>query len=353
MEKVFPSSLHSVLQYTIAGNSVGQLTTAILVFLALLLGVKIFQVLILKKLKLYTEKTTTTLDDTFVKILWGISNLFYILFALFLTTELYLQLNAPVEQGIRIAFIIVAAYEGLKVTQAIIFYGLSRSAVGQNKTSLQGIKLVAKIILWSVGILLVLDNLGVNISALAASLGIGGIAIALAAQNILGDLFSSFSIYFDKPFQVGDYVVLGAHEGTVKKIGLKTTRLESLSGEELVISNAELTSTRIQNYKRMRRRRMELLFGVTYQTKPEKLEQIPKIVESITNNTETCSFDRAHFRAFGASSLDFQCIYYVESSDKKESMDVQEKVNLALLRAFEEAGIEMAYPTQTLYVKKD
>ena len=336
----------------ILSQSVEQWTIALGVFLGILIIVKVFRRVVLHRFELYAEKTPNKWDDELAKMVRHISKVFYVLLALFLTVEFYLSLDPSVESVVRAAFIVSMGYEALMVTQAIMFYGLANSKLGNNKTSLQGVKMVANIALWAVGILIVFDNLGFDVSALAASMGIGGIAIALAAQNILGDLFSSFTIYFDKPFQVGDYIVLGAHEGTVKKIGLKTTRLESLSGEELIVSNTELTSTRINNYKKMKRRRMVLLFGVTYDTKPEKLESIPVLVEKIIGEVKDATFDRAHFKTFGSSSLDFECIYYMENGSKLESMRAQQEINFALLRSFSEQGIEMAFPTQTVYIKK-
>lgn len=351
MEKFFPLWLVDVLQVSIFNQTLNQWALAVGVFLGILVVVKLFRRFILKRFEIYAKHTPNKWDDALAKIVRHISKLFYVLLALYLTTEFYLDLLPAIEKLVRALFIISLAYELIKISQSVIYYGLGNSKIGRNKTSLQGAKLVANIALWAIGILMVLDNLGFDVSALAASLGIGGIAIALAAQNILGDLFSSFSIYFDKPFQVGDFVVLDLHEGTVKRIGLKTTRIEALSGEEIVVSNAELTSSRIRNYKKMKRRRMESLFGVVYGTAPEKLEMIPEIFKQIVEEISDCTFDRAHFRSFGASSLDFQCIYFIEDGDKKKSMDIQQKVNLGLCREFAREGIEMAFPTQTVYVK--
>lgn len=353
MEKNFPQWLQELLTKVVLDHTVEQWVIAAAVFLGVLIIVKLFRRVVLRRFEIYAEKTTNQWDDALAKVVRHVSKVFYILLALFITVEFYLHLAPSAEKLVKAAFIVSLAYEILMIGQSIIYYGLANSKLGQNKTSLQGVKMVANIALWAIGILVVFDNLGFDVSTLAASLGIGGIAIALAAQNILGDLFSSFTIYFDKPFQVGDYIVLGTHEGTVKKIGLKTTRLEALSGEELIVSNAELTSTRIQNYKKMHRRRMVLNFGVTYDTKPENLESIPKLVETIIDEVKDATFNRAHFKTFGSSSLDFECIYTMENGKKSDSMRAQQEINLALFRAFAEQGIDMAFPTQTVYVKKD
>ncbi len=353
MENLLPSWFDSVWSMVIMAHSVQQWTIAAGVFLGVLLVVKLFRRIVLHKFEVYAEKSAASWDNEVAKTLRHISKVFYILLAFFITVEFYLTLAPSFEQLVKAAFIVSFAYEVLLVVQAVMYYSLANSKLGKNKTSLQGVKMVSNIVLWAIAALMVMDNLGFDVTTLTASLGIGGIAIALAAQSILGDLFSSFTIFFDKPFQVGDYIVLGTDEGTVKKIGLKTTRLESLSGEELVISNTELTSTRINNYKKMKRRRMALFFGVTYDTKPEKLEAIPALLESIIGKVKDVTFDRCHFKTFGASSLDFECIYHIENGSKADSMDKQQTINFNLFRAFADQGIDMAFPTQTVYVKKD
>jgi small-conductance mechanosensitive channel len=200
--------------------------------------------------------------------------------------------------------------------------------------------------------MLVLSNLDINISSLVASLGIGGIAVALALQNVLGDMFSSFSIYADKPFRVGDFIVIGKDQGTVEKIGMKTTRIRTLQGEELVVSNKELTSTRVQNFKKMKRRRVLFQLGVVYGTKPEQLESISKIIKEIVDKIDGVDYDRCHFSTYGDFSLNFEVVFYVNSSDYADYMNKKEKANLAIYKRFAEEKIEFAYPTQTIFVNK-
>jgi small-conductance mechanosensitive channel len=199
--------------------------------------------------------------------------------------------------------------------------------------------------------LLILDNLGVNITGLVAGLGIGGIAVALAVQNILGDLFASLSIVLDKPFMIGDYVVVDTLSGTVEHIGLKTTRIRSLSGEQLIFSNNDLLKSRIRNYKRMEERRIVFGFGVIYQTPVEKLIRIKKQVAEIIEKQEHARLDRVHFKEYGDSSLNFEVVYFVDDPAYALYMDIQENINLELFRRFTEEGIEFAYPTRTLYVQ--
>ena len=197
-----------------------------------------------------------------------------------------------------------------------------------------------------------LSNLGINVTSLVAGLGVGGIAIAFALQNILNDLFSSFAIYFDKPFVVGDFIKIGEHAGTVEKVGIKTTRIRSTTGEELIISNRELTSARVQNFKRLNERRSIFTIGVVYETTAEKLRRIPSIIQTIIESQSLNRFDRVHFKTFGDFSLNFEVSYYVQTTDYKKFMDTQEIVNLKIVEAFEKEGISMAYPTQTIYLEK-
>ena len=223
-------------------------------------------------------------------------------------------------------------------------------------TSMQAVGLVSKIVVWSVIALMLLDNLGIDVTALVAGLGIGGIAIGLALQNILGDLFASLSIVLDKPFVIGDTLTVGTDSGTVEHIGLKSTRLRSLSGEQIVFSNGDLLSARVRNFERMTERRVVLGFGVTYDTDPETLAAIPDLargaVETVGADEDGAPlrFDRAHFKALAASSLDFEVVYHVLDPDYGRYMDAQQAINLALVRAFRDRDIEFAFPTQTVHV---
>ena len=218
------------------------------------------------------------------------------------------------------------------------------------RTEAKMVELGVRLVLWTVLALVALDNLGVNITALVAGLGVGGVAIALATQNILGDLFSSVSIVLDKPFLAGDFIVVGDFMGTVEQIGIKTTRMRSLGGEQIVMSNADLLQSRVRNYKRMTERRVLFRLGVVYQTSPEKLEAIPALLRQIVEAQTGVRFDRAHFVSYGDFALLFEIVYYVLSPDYTRYMDVQQGLNLAIFRRFAEAGIEFAYPTQTLFV---
>ena len=192
--------------------------------------------------------------------------------------------------------------------------------------------------------------MGFNISAVVASLGIGGVAVALASQGVLQDLFSYFSILLDRPFELGDFIIVGDYLGTVEYVGIKTTRLKSISGEEIIIANTDLTGSRIRNFKRMKQRRIVSQFGVVYETSPEQLAEIPKIIKRIIENNKNVIFDRAHFLSYSAYSLDFEIVYFVESNDYNVYMDARQQINLQIKAEFAKHHIEFAYPTQVNYL---
>ncbi len=219
-------------------------------------------------------------------------------------------------------------------------------------TTLSSVGFVLQILVWVIAVLIALDHLGVNVTTLVASLGIGGIAVALAVQNILGDLFASFSIVFDKPFVIGDFIVVDTLMGTVEQIGLKTTRVRSLSGELLIFSNMDLLRSRIKNYKQMHQRRIVFSIGVSYGTPLEKIEALPQMLKEIVCAHNPVRFERAHFKGFSAYSLDFEVVYWIDSPDYVLYMDIQQAINLEIFRRFSKEGIAFAYPTQTLYLKK-
>jgi small-conductance mechanosensitive channel len=204
---------------------------------------------------------------------------------------------------------------------------------------------------WVFVFLLILENLGVDVSALVAGLGIGGIAVALAVQNVLGDLFASLSILLDKPFVIGDYLAVDDLGGTVRSIGLNSTRLTSLTGEQLVFSNKDLLQSRIRNFGRMEERRILFLIGVVYGTPPDVIRRIPGMIRTSIEGHELTRFDRSHFKEFGDSALIFETVYYMTVPDYGSYMDVQQAVNLDILQRFAQEGIEFAFPTQHVFVE--
>lgn len=353
--------LLSLKEYSLWGNTAYDYAIAFGIFVGLIIVLKIFQLIILGRLKKLAQKTTTDLDDALIDYISTIKPPFYLVISLLLSIQ-YMTMPDWVGKTLFFLFVIFLVYEAVRAGEKII--GFAIEAYGrkqsesydpkQSRTIIHITKLIVRIVLWSIGLLMILSNLGVNVSSLIASLGIGGIAIALAVQNILSDMFSSFSLYLDKPFEVGDFIVLGTDSGTVQKIGLKTTRIKTLRGEELVVSNKELTTVRVQNLKKLKRRREVFTFGVTYETDQKKLEQIPAMVEEIVTSVgDVVEFDRSHLALLGPSSVDFETVYHLDTSDYGVYMDIKQQIHLALLKKFKAEDIEFAYPTQTLKVDKD
>jgi len=253
-------------------------------------------------------------------------------------------------------FVVAALQVGLWANRAIAlallhyFARHSHSEIHQ-KSALATLSLWgAKVFLWAVVLLAMLSNLGVNITAFVASLGVGGIAVALAVQNILGDLFASLSIAVDKPFEVGDFIVVGTLAGTVEHVGLKTTRIRSLSGEQIVMANAQMINVTIQNYKRLQERRIVFEFALPHDCSIDQIKQVPAIVERIIKAQEKTRFDRSHFRGFGESALEFETVYIVLDPSYNVYMDVQQAINLGMMEAFAKIGVRFALPARTVHV---
>jgi small-conductance mechanosensitive channel len=337
------------------GNSIAGYAVSLAAFLVFLVLLKLIQVVLLQYLKKLSKKTDTDIDDTFVSIIGSIRPPFYSFLAFYLAV-LFLNISGMVLQTINAILLVWVVYQIVIAVQILIDFIINKRFLKEEDKGSAGVTSfisgLLKASLWAVGFLVVLSNLGLNITSLVAGLGIGGLAIAFALQNILADLFSSLAIYIDKPFQVGDFIVIGEHKGVVKKIGVKTTRIQSLQGEEIVIANQELTSSRIQNFKKMEERRSTFSVGVTYETSAGKVKSVPGIIRSIIESIDGTKFDRTHLMEFADSALVFETVYYVESGDYKEYASIQQDINFKILEVFQKEGIEFAYPTQTVYVQK-
>jgi MscS family membrane protein len=270
----------------------------------------------------------------------------------------FVTLPPAVERAIDSALVIGLFLQGALWASHIVvgwitWYAASKA--GQNRAianALDLIQLFARVVVWSIAFLLILNNLGFDVTALVAGLGIGGIAIALAAQNILGDLFASLAIVLDQPFAVGDAVTIGDKTGTVERIGIKTTRIRSLSGEELIVSNADLLASRIHNYKRMAERRVEFAIGITYDTPADKVEKLPGMLRAIVEGQERVRFERAHFARYGEFALIYEIVYWMRTPDFDVYMDTQQRINFALYRQLQDEGIEFALPTRTIQLQQ-
>ena len=314
--------------------------------------------ILLRRVRHIASRTANVVDDIFVALLERTKLYFLIALALYVAVGA-VPLSEQVTSYIsRIAFVFlivqVAFWGNAAITDWVRLYkerkmGEDAAAV----TSMQAIGFLVRLLLYAALVLVALDNFGIDVTALIAGLGIGGIAVALAMQNILGDLFASLTIVMDKPFEVGDFLVVGDTMGTVEKVGMKTTRLRSLSGEQIVVSNGDLLGSRIRNYKRMDERRIVFSLGASYDTPAEKLERIPEMAKKIIGEQQHARFDRAHFSGFGDSTLDFEVVYYMQTPEYATFMDVQHEINLALVRRFGEEGIEFAFPTRTVHLKQE
>lgn len=339
------------------GNSLQDYAIALGVITGGILILRLFRSRLLNRIKAWASKTDTKIDDYIISgaekfglpilnlivIYWGIN---------------YLQLSEKVSKLVSTVTTVVALYFVIRIILSVIRKALETYVLKQENGEVKlkqitGIMVVINIAVWAIGLVFLFDNLGYNVTAIITGLGIGGIAIALAAQNILGDLFNYFVIFFDRPFEVGDFIVVDDKRGTVEFIGIKTTRIKSLSGEQIVISNSNLTNSRLHNFRRMEQRRVVFQIGVVYGTPLEKLKEIPDIIKKILEDEPLTTPDRVHFAAYGDFSLNFEIVFYVKSADYNQYMDIHQNINFRIYEAFENQGIEFAYPTQTLYLHKN
>ena len=314
--------------------------------------------IVLRRVRHISERTENIIDDVLATLLGRTKLYFLVALALYISVGAITLSDQVTNYISRIAFLFllvqVVFWGNAAITDWVRLYKEQKlekdpAAV----TSMQAVGFIARLLLYTAIFLVALDNFGIDVTTLIAGLGIGGIAVALALQNILGDLFASLTIVLDKPFEVGDFLIVGDTLGSVEKVGLKTTRLRSLSGEQIVVANGDLLGSRIRNYKRMDERRILFSFGVAYDTPSAQLERIPEMAQHIIEAREHTRFDRAHFKGFGDSTLDFEVVYYMQTPEYITFMDVQQAINLALVRRFEEEKIEFAFPTRTVYLKQE
>lgn len=347
---------YTFLKIEVLGNSIYNLVFACLIFLLVLIALKIFKTIIIAKLKSVAEKTENEFDDVVVGAMHSIHWPFYILVSFYFSLH-FIIVQAVFKKWVFYIFIIVFIYYVIRFFEKLIDYSVNlvikkRKEKEEDFGIVKLLGLAIKIIAWAVAVILILSNMGYNVTSLIAGLGIGGLAIAFALQNILGDLFSSLAIYFDKPFKPGDFIVMGDYMGIVKKIGLKTTRIQALQGEEIVVPNNELTNAKVQNFGKMEKRRIVFSIGVAYDTPVNKLKEIPSIIKEIINKANLAEVDRIHFKSFGDFSLIYEIVFFVSSGEYNVYMDIQQKINIAIIEKFEKEKINIAFPTQTIHLKK-
>lgn len=336
------------------GNTLKDWTIAIGIIVVTFVLLRIAKSIVLNKLKVWSQRTNTQFDDFLISLI----NRFVIPFLYILGVYWGIQslsLSPKVGKVVNVAILFAGTFFVIRLFTATVSYFIN-SYLGTHieqesrRKQARGLIIVVNIVIWAVGILFFIDNLGYNITTIIAGLGIGGVAIALASQAILGDLFSYFVIFFDKPFEIGDFIIVGDKMGVIEYIGIKTTRIRSLGGEQVIFSNTDLTNSRVHNYKRMEKRRVVFMLQVTYNTPVEKMSKVPGIVKRIIEAQPDTQFDRAHFFSFGDFSLNFEVVYYVLSPDYNLYMDRQQAINLEIMRAFEREAVEFAYPTQNLII---
>ncbi|SFC75922.1 mechanosensitive ion channel family protein [Flavobacterium phragmitis] len=346
-----------ILKTTFLDNTMISWLIAAGIIIASVIIVKTVRATVIKRLNRWAMNTKTTWDNFIIEVVdKSVLPILYI--TAFYFALLTLKLPEDIAKVIHTAYMFAFTFFVLKIISAafkkFVYSFIQRSEESESKQKQAGgLIAIVNIIIWICGIIFLIDNMGYNVTTLIAGLGVGGIAIALAAQAVLGDLFSYFVIFFDRPFEIGDFVQLGSDNGVIEYIGIKTTRIRTLSGEQLICSNTDLTNSRLRNYKRMEKRRVVFSLGVTYQTTHSQLSEIPKIVREVISSKPQLQFDRGHFSGYGDFSLNFEFVYYVLDADYNLYMDNQQEVYLEIFSAFENRGIDFAYPTQTIVMDKE
>ena len=339
------------------GNTVKAYLIAIGAILLTWVVLRLVRKYVVQLLKNLTSRTSSQFDD----LLINVTEKFVIPYLyLAINYGIIHQLNLSVQATriLEVAMLFITTWFAVRLINfcmqhAVHAYFRRRDEPLEREKQLNGILMVAKAIVWIFGIVLLIDNLGYNVTTIIAGLGVGGIAIALAAQNILSDLFSYLVIFFDKPFEIGDFIVTNGHSGSVEKMGIKTSHIRSPDGQQLVMPNAELVKSVIHNYKRQKRRRIVFRIGVVYSTPAEKIRQIPDWIRELVQKESKATFDRTHLVAFGASSLDIEIVYFLESPDYMLYMDTHHRICLHIIEKFEQEGVEFAFPTQTIYLNNE
>ncbi|MGK9476832.1 mechanosensitive ion channel family protein [Melioribacter sp. OK-6-Me] len=338
------------------GNTIEDYLIALGVFLVIFIIIRIIKKFVLQRLKKQLESSYISKYNFLNKSI----NKFFVpaiyLGILYLIIE-RLKLSNDTEKIIVSIYLVLITYFVVRFSVVVVKYLIERYFIKSNRESdfnrIQPLLGLVDLVIWAVGIIFLLDNFGFEVSAVITGLGISGVAVALAAQAILGDLFSYFVLFFDKPFEVGDFINFEGQLGNIEKIGLKTTKIRALSGEQLIVNNSRLTTSTVHNFKRMEKRRVVLRIGVVYQTPHDKLIAIPTMIKEIISRHELVQYDRGHFVSYGDFSLNFEFVYFILSPEMELYLDIQQSINLEIFRLFEQEGIEFAYPTQTIFVNQE
>ena len=346
---------NAILQVSFYSNTIQEWLLFAAILLSAILILRTFKSTVLRRLKTLADKTETEIDDFLLEVFENKVYLYFYFLAFYFSCK-YLHLSPAAAKNLGIAGKVAFSLLLISILSdcASYFfreYIFKERASGSQKKQFTGVITIANVIIWSFGLILVLDNLGVKIGALMTGMGIGGVAVALAAQAVLKDLFSYFAILFDRPFDVGDYIATGQYSGTIEYIGIKTTRIRSIDGEEIICSNSDLVEDRLRNYKRMQQRRVVFKVGLTMDTSTEKMRQMPAALERVIKSVSGITFGRAHFAAYGDYSFVYEAVYTVESPDYNVYMDKQQELNFKLKDELDKLGVRLSYPTQTVLVK--
>ena len=342
---------------SIYGNSPGRWLWAGTILLAGILLLYVVRRVVMSRLERVALRTTTQVDDFGVDLLRRTR--FFFVFALALQAATYvLELPENLRGAISKVIVVAVAIQMIIWGNGLVTFFIDRysrrhaESGGASPTTVAALSYLGRSLLFLIILVVALSNMGIQVTALVTGLGVGGIAIALALQNILGDLFGALSIVLDKPFVVGDSIAVDQFDGTVEHIGLKTTRLRAGSGEQLIFSNQDLLKSRIRNFKRMQERRVILPVNVVYGTPPDVAERVPAIIADIVRAQPNARFDRSHLRRLGESAMEFETVYFVTTPDYLVFMNTQQAVNFAIVRRFDEAGVAIALPTRVVMVRE-
>jgi len=344
-----------ILSFTVFNNALRDYILAITIFVITMIVFKTIKYQVIKKLRHAVNKTKGDIDDLLIKIIDNVGWHFYVFFGIYFAIN-FIQLPTVITTIFSYAVPIVTVFIIVKSLQQVVNYGIlkvTKEKEPENGQSIANILgRIAKGILWSLAFLYIITLFGYDPTTIVASFGVAGIVLAFGLQHVLSDVFASFSIFFDKPFNVGDFITVGGNWGVVKKVGIRSTRIESLQGQEIIIPNQELTSAEIHNYKKMEKRRIQFSFGLIYDTSSEKIEKALEITKQVVSSVELVDLGRVHFKEYGDFSLNFEVVYHVKTSDYNKYMDIQQEINLKLKKEFEKEQIEFAFPTQTVIINK-
>jgi len=353
------ASVNTVLESTYVGNTVQDYIITVGIVLLAILLLYILRQQVIYRLENLTLRTSNNFDDLIIKVVRSYGWPLYVFVGLYAGIQ-FLSIPEFLEEAVRIVVLVVVVYYLVRTLQQIVefaFFQVIQARLeeeeGFDPSILKFFERVIDVILWTIGVLIVLQNAGFEVGAVLGGLGIGGVALAFALQSVLSDIFASISIFFDRPFQTGDFIETEEDMGTVEQIGIRSTRLESLRGEMLIIANKDLVQSRILNYNKVDSRRISFSFLLPYETPNETLRKIPQWVTEIIEAEEKAEPERATFDSFEDWGLKFTVVYHVKSEDYTVYMETQQNINLSIKEKVEKHGAQFAFPTYRTYTSEE